>query len=234
MRSIALRRPARARGSASAYPPVAILPLLGVIGVMMSRSWSMVAVQSFTPVWYKSLGYTASFYGPLATTIILASAMGTVGSGQLADRFGRRAIIIGALILSVPAVLLYAQFTGPVAFVTGALVGFLAASTGPLMLVMAQQLMAGRQGMASGLILGLGFVTGAIGAPVTGAMGDAWGLQAAMRFQAVVMVATLAIAWFLPSEGRLSALSRKAPAAPHPAPPVATPALAGAERRAEE
>ena len=136
----------------------------------------------------------------------------------------------------MPAVLLYAQFTGPVAFVTGALVGFLAASTGPLMLVMAQQLMAGRQGMASGLILGLGFVTGAIGAPVTGAMGDAWGLQAAMRFQAVVMVATLAIAWTLPSEGRLSALSRETKAAPQPAqPPVApAPALAGAEGRAEE
>ena len=37
-------------------------------------------------------------------------------------------------------------------------------------------------------------------------------------------------------EARLSALSRKTPAAPHPAqPPVApAPALAGAERRAEE
>ena len=42
----------------------------------------------------------------------------------------------------------------------GAMLGFAAASTGPLMLVMAQQLMRGRAGLASGLILGIGFVTG--------------------------------------------------------------------------
>ena len=68
--------------------------MLATIGVMMARSWSMIGIQAFVPTWYRQLGYEAAFYGPLATTIVLASALGTVGSGALADRFGRRAVIV--------------------------------------------------------------------------------------------------------------------------------------------
>src|SRR4029079_5252511 len=127
------------------------------------------------------------------------------GSGTLADRFGGRAVILGSLGLTVPAILLFAQFPGPIAFVTGALVGFSAASTAPLMLIMAQQLMAGRAGVASGLILGLGFVTGAIGVPVMGAVADAFGIAAAIRFQAIVVIVSIGVALFLPGEQFLHA-----------------------------
>jgi FSR family fosmidomycin resistance protein-like MFS transporter len=201
MRKIAIRRPERAKpGAAPSSAPVPILPLIAIIAVMASRSWTVIGIEAFIPTWYKSLGYSASFYGPLATVVVISSALGTIGSGQLADRYGRRAIIIGGLVFTVPVILLFAQFTGPIAFVTGALVGALAASTGPLMLVMAQQLMAGRAGMASGLILGLGFVTGAVGVPITGAMADAWGIPNAIRFQVIVVLATILVARLLPSE----------------------------------
>ena len=185
---------------------VPIVPLLAVLGMMMSRTWTVIGLETFVPTWYKSLGYGAAFYGPLATTIVLASAVGTVGSGALADRYGRQAVTIGTLVLSIPIILLFAQFTGPIAFATGALVGLLAASTGPLMLVMAQELMAGRAGVASGLVLGLGFVTRAIGVPVMGAVADAFGMQTAMRVQVIVVAATIAVALFLPGEARLRAL----------------------------
>jgi FSR family fosmidomycin resistance protein-like MFS transporter len=187
----------------------ALVPLLAVIGVMMSRTWTVISLEAFVPTWYASLGYSAAFYGPLATTIVLASAFGTVGSGTLADRFGGRAVILASLALTVPAILLFVQFPGPFAFVTGALVGFSAASTAPLMLIMAQQLMAGRAGVASGLILGLGFVTGAIGVPVTGALADAIGMQAALRSQIVIVLVTIAVAWLLPTEARLRSLGEQ-------------------------
>lgn len=223
MRAIARRLPARRPVGAAALPPVPLLPLAATIGVMMARAWTVLGIEAFVPTWYKSLGYSASFYGPLATTIVLVSAVGTIGSGTLADRYGRKAVIVGALVLSVPAILLFAQFTGPVAFLTGALVGLLAASTAPLMLITAQQLMVGRAGVASGLILGIGFVAGAVGAPVTGAFADAFGLANAMRLQALIVAATIPVALLLPGEGRLRALQQEA--APPPAPgPVTAPA----------
>ena len=187
--------------------PVPWLLLAIVILVMMSRTWTVYVLEAFTPTWYKTLGYPAGFYGPLATTIVLASAVGTVGAGGFADRYGRRAVILVSLLLSIPAVYIYGLFTGPVAFVTGTLVGLLAASTGPLMLVMAQQLMAQRAGLASGLVMGIGFVTGALGIPLTGFFADRFGLQAAMEAQAVIVLLTIPAALLLPSEDRVRSVA---------------------------
>ncbi len=209
MRSIGISRPTHEERRATPRAPVPILLLLPIIVVMMSRTCTLYVLEAFIPTWYKSLGYGASFYGPLATTVILASAAGTIGSGTLADRYGKRAITIVSLALTVPALLLFTAFVGPIAFVTAALVGLLAASTTPLMLVMAQALMAGRTGMASGLVLGLGFVTGAIGVPVTGALADALGLRTALRLQVVLVAATIVVAFFLPGEGRLGKVESK-------------------------
>jgi FSR family fosmidomycin resistance protein-like MFS transporter len=201
----------RQRASVPTTParPIRWVPLLAIISMMMSRNGTVVSLEAFIPSWYKSLGYTASFYSPLATTVVLASACGTIGSGTLADRFGRRAVILGTLLLSIPCILLFAQYTGGVAFLTGGMVGLLAASTGPLALGMAQELMVGRVGVASGLILGLGFVAGAIGVPITGALADAFGMATALRLQVLLVLFTMLLVPLLPSEARLSALRQE-------------------------
>ena len=62
--------------------------MLAVIGVMMSRAWTMSSIQAFVPTWYKDLGYGAVFYGPLATVIVVASASAAIGTRGLADRYG--------------------------------------------------------------------------------------------------------------------------------------------------
>jgi FSR family fosmidomycin resistance protein-like MFS transporter len=196
----------RATSSARSVTTGARVPLFAlaiVIGVMMSRSWTVNVFQAFTPTWYKQLGYGPEFYGPLATTLVLASAVGTVGCGTLADRYGRRTVILATLVLSVPAILLFTAFPGPWAFASAILIGVLAASTAPLMLLMAQQLMVERAGLASGLVMGLGFVTGAIGIPINGAIADSIGLQKSLMTHVVLVLATIAIAWFLPTEAEM-------------------------------
>src|SRR5207253_5724233 len=196
----ATRAAMRVTGGSRALPLGA---LAVVILLMMSRSWTVNVFQAFTPTWYRQLGYGPEFYGPLATTLVLASAVGTVGCGSLADRYGRRTVIIATLVLTVPAVLLYTLYPGPWAFATAILIGFLAASTAPLLLLMAQQLMASRAGLASGLVMGLGFVTGAIGVPINGAIGDAIGLQKSLMTHVILVIVTIGIAWFLPREAEI-------------------------------
>ncbi|HKV86831.1 MAG TPA: MFS transporter [Candidatus Dormibacteraeota bacterium] len=191
----------RVRAAATSRVPVFALAV--VIGVMMSRSWTVNVYQAFTPTWYKLLGYGPAFYGPLATTLVLASAAGTVGCGTLADRYGRRTVILATLVLSIPAILLFTMFPGPWAFASAILIGFLAASTAPLMLLMAQQLMSARAGLASGLVMGLGFVTGAIGVPINGAIADRIGLQRSLMTHVILVIVTIAIAWFLPREDEM-------------------------------
>ena len=191
-----------------------------VVAVMMLRMFPTIGLQNFIPLWYDDMGYGASYYGPLATVIILSSAFGALGAGTLADKYGRRAIMLATTVLSIPAVWAFAEYPGNWAFVSGSAIGLLSGSTSPLMLVMAQQLMIGRAGVASGFILGLGFVAGAIGSPIFGAIGDAFGMQDAVRSQIIVLVIAVVAAWFLPTERRMDELqrSRAAQASLTPAP----------------
>jgi MFS transporter, FSR family, fosmidomycin resistance protein len=193
----------RSDGVRSALP---LMPIAATVGVMASRNCTVFTLQAFTPTWYQHLGYQAWFYGPLVTTLVLASAMGTVGCGALADRFGRKTVINASIVLSIPAVALFVLLPGPAGFAWAVLVGFLAASTAPLTLMMAQELMAGRAGLASGVIMGLGFVTGAIGVPLTGAVADRVGLQAALLLQVAVVAATILVGLLLPTEAYLRRL----------------------------
>src|SRR5262249_17698535 len=80
------------------------------------------------------------------------------------------------------------------------------------------ELMAGRAGLASGLVLGLAFVTAAIGVPVTGAIADKIGLQAALGLQVAVVAVTVLIAMLLPSEQYLRQPARQPARAGGPAP----------------
>lgn len=225
-------RPARTSGTGRRPPapvkiPVAMVPLAVTIAIMASRSWTTTTLQAFTPTWYHSLGYAPWFYGPLATTVVLSSALGTVGVASMADRFGRRAVILGSLVASIPAVALYVLLPGPTGFLWAVLVGFSCASTAPLTLMIAQELMAGRAGLASGLVMGLGFVTGAIGVPITGVVADHLSLQMALGLQVAVVALTIPIALLVPSEAFLRERQRAAMPDPEPAAPAAA-AHAGA------
>jgi MFS family permease len=55
--------------------------------------------------------------------------------------------------------------------------------------------------------MGLGFITGAVGIPITGAIGDAIGLQNALMTQALLAAGTIGLAWFLPSEKEVDQLA---------------------------
>jgi FSR family fosmidomycin resistance protein-like MFS transporter len=212
MRTISKRLVRRSR-TAIAYAPIPYRTLGIVIGMMALRSWTISGMQAYIPTWYEELGYSSFLYSALVTVLLISTALGTVGSGTLADKRGRRFPLIASSIISVPSILLFAQFPGRAGFATAALIGFLAASTLPLLLVIAQELMAGRAGLASGLIMGLSFTMSAIGVPVTGAVADQWGIQNAMRGQALIGVSTIIFALMLPTEAKIRELTGKSASA---------------------
>ena len=214
MKTISQRVARHATSGREAHGQIPARALATVIGMMALRSWTISGLQNYVPTWYKDLGYSSLYYGALITTLLLCTALGAVGSGTLADLHGRRSLIIVSAALSVPTILVFAQFPGNLAFIWIGLIGLLAASTLPLLLVIAQELLSGRAGMATGLVLGLGFAFAAVGVPVTGAVADHWGIQNAMRGQAIIGLASVAVAFLLPSEAKIRAIvaSQKAPA----------------------
>lgn len=172
--------------------------LARVIGTVMLRSWVFLSLLQFVPVWYADLGYSGALYGPLVTTVILAGAVGTLIGGTLADRVGERRILLASLTLSVPPLLLFIAFPGPWAFLAGAAFGLIADSSLSVTLITAQRLLPGRTGVASGIILGLGFVTGGIGVPVTGRLADAIGIAPALASLSIVALLATGVALTVP------------------------------------
>jgi FSR family fosmidomycin resistance protein-like MFS transporter len=120
----------------------------------------------------------------------------------VADRFSRKAAIIGSLLLLGPAIWLLLAFPGPGAFALGALAGFIADFSLPATLTLAQGLMPGRVGVTTGLILGIGFVTAGIGVSITGAIGDRIGLAPALTLLPLLLIGALALTFFLPGDRR--------------------------------
>jgi FSR family fosmidomycin resistance protein-like MFS transporter len=157
-----------------------------------------------TPLWYAELGFARSFYGPLASLIIVGGAVGTLVGGGLADRVGQKQVVAGTIALTAPALLLYAAFPGPQGLLLGMLFGFFCDASLSVTLVMAQRLVPGRVGIASGVILGLGFVTGGIGVPITGRLADLFGMPTALASLAALLVAASLIALTLPGDHQVA------------------------------
>lgn len=171
--------------------------LAPVVAVTMLRSWAMLSLVTFIPLWYADMGYSSGFYGALTTLVIAGGAIGTIVGGVLADRLGQRRVLIWSLAVTIPALLLFVGVPGPIALLTGPLFGLLADSSLSITLVMAQRLLPGRVGMASGFILGIGFVTGGIGVPITGKIADHFGTSVALLSLSILLVLALACTPFL-------------------------------------
>ncbi|MDF1506817.1 MFS transporter [Robertmurraya sp. DFI.2.37] len=107
---------------------------------------------------------------------LVAGAIGTFFGGPLADRFGKRNIILLSLIGTLPLSILLPFASPAFAFILLALTGFVLMSSFSVTVVYAQELVPGKIGLMSGLTVGLAFGMGAIGSVVLGYMADQIGI----------------------------------------------------------
>lgn len=199
MRIVERAREARAKATRALH----VTPQWGMLGrvilVSMCRSWAFLSVLQLSATWYSEMGYGREFYGPLTAIFILGGAIGTLVGGTLADRLGQRRVIFATLLAAVPALLLYVAFPGPQGLLLAAIYGFFADASVSVTLVMGQRFVPGRVGIASGVILGLGFVTGGIGVPITGRIADQFGMQIALSSLSIMLVLGALLSLTLPN-----------------------------------
>lgn len=151
--------------------------LLGVIGL---RSVAHMGLFTFVPLWEVAKGNGEAYGTRLLALFLFAGAVGTLFGGALADRFGRRPVLRWSFVVSAPLILVYVLAGGVVGAVALALSGAAVIGTFGVSLVMSQEYMPGRVGMASGLTIGFAIGLGGVAALVLGAVADAIDLQAAL------------------------------------------------------
>jgi FSR family fosmidomycin resistance protein-like MFS transporter len=169
--------------------------LLVVVGL---RSVAHMGLFTFIPLWEESLGHSATFGTVVLGGFLIAGAVGTLCGGPLADRFGRRPVLRWSFVVATPLILVYVLVGGPIGIAAVVLAGAAVIGTFGVSLVMSQEYMPSRVGMASGLSIGLAIGLGGVAALTLGAIADAVDLEAALLCTAIGPALALFVSMFLP------------------------------------
>ncbi len=173
---------------------MSVIPFIMLAGF---RSWTQGAMSSFLPKYFHDFGYRASIYGAIAALYMAGTALGGVSGGWLADRIDKRKVAFGALALgAIPLALYPAYARTPWVYLITPLAGALAGAPHSIIVVLAQRMMPGRTGVASGLVLGFTFASGTLGTLLSGLQADYAGFNAMfLTLSGIALVAAVLALW---------------------------------------
>ncbi len=191
--------PGRGTAASSSVEPDRPGALGLLLGVIAFRSVAWFGLVTFVPLWEVSLGHSKAHGSHLLSLMLLAGGLGTLAAGPIADRLGRRPVLIVSMAATGPLILVYVLMGGILGAIALALVGVCVIGTFGVTMVMSQEYLPGRIGMASGLSIGLSIGLGGVAAVGLGAIADTIDLRSAMYAAAAAPLAGLVLAALLPS-----------------------------------
>src|SRR5579871_3269924 len=151
-------------------------------GVLLGRTIVFYGLNTFVPLYWIGVLHQSKGAGGLALAVLLAAGpFGTLLGGRLADRYSRRRVIVGGLLLSAPLLVAVIMAGAPL-LATVLLVPLALAAYAPssVVVVLGQEYLPARIGTAAGVTMGLSFSLGGVLTPGIGWIADRSGLQAAM------------------------------------------------------
>ena len=161
---------AAAEEAAAKRPQWRPLSMLGLL--VFLRGVAYPGSVAFIPVLFRDKGWSPEAYGVITSVFWISSAISGVIIGGLADRVDRRYVVTGTLLVATPLYFLLPVTDGVLAFVmvlaTGAFIGGIHS----IIVVLAQSLIPGRKGFASGVALGFIFGVGSLGTLLLGYAAD--------------------------------------------------------------
>jgi len=190
--------PERGRQAGSEEPD-RLGALLLLLGVIAFRSVSWFGLITFVPLWEVSLGHSKAHGNHLLSLMLLAGGLGTLAAGPLADRLGRRPVLLASTAATGPLILVFVIVGGIPGAIALAGVGISVVGTFGVTMVMSQEYLPRHIGMASGLSIGLSIGLGGVGAVALGAVADSVDLRVALYVAAASALVALALAAVLPS-----------------------------------
>jgi FSR family fosmidomycin resistance protein-like MFS transporter len=184
------------RAASGRDQPGAMAILLGVIAF---RSVAWFGLVTFVPLWEVSLGHSKAEGNRLLALMLVAGGAGTLLMGPLADRFGRRPVLVASVVATSPLAFVFLVVGGIPGAIALAGVGACVVGTFGVTMVMSQEYLPRHVGLASGLAIGLSVGLGGVAAVVLGSVADAVDLRTALYISAAAPLAAVALALFLPS-----------------------------------
>ncbi len=162
------------------------VPLIAVCLIVTVRSWVYLSLITYLPMFLLTQGIHLKT-GSIMLAVFLASgaAAGLYG-GHLSDIIGRRIVVALSLLIYPLLASLVILCKGPLQWLMAGASGAALLASFSVTVVMAQELLPRHLGLASGLILGLGFGAGGLGTALSGQLADTLGLTNAVWILAFV------------------------------------------------
>lgn len=157
------------------YANKTVLRLNAAMGL---RSWAQVAILTFLPLLMRNEGHSPLLAGTFLTLFLMGGTIGGIVGGFTGDRIGHKRWTLWALGSSVFLVATFLLCQGNLYLSACLLIlaGAAMQGTVPSSVVWAQKLLPGNAALAAGMMLGLSFGLGGIGAAITGALADKIGI----------------------------------------------------------
>jgi MFS transporter, FSR family, fosmidomycin resistance protein len=174
------------------------------------RSWVQMGLVAFIPFYYVNvLQGDPVIVGKLLTILLIGGAVGTLIGAPIADRFGHKRFLVATMVLLLPLLWLFLRVEGFWLSVVLALVGGVLVSTFTVTIVMAQQILPDRLGIASGLMVGFAIGAGGIGATILGGVADVWGVLTVLRITTWLPILGFILAILIPYQDRFTRVPTK-------------------------
>lgn len=172
--------------------------------LVIARSVAYVGCNTFLALyWMQHYGATPAESTNVLGVFLFTGIFGTLLGGFAGDRFGHRPVIRTGFVLA--AAILPLVLAAPAGWAVALLVPFAMALSFPwgVMMVLGQEYLPGRLGVASGVTLGLSVSFGGIFAPVLGSYADSHGTAAVMTVIEIVLAIVAVMVFFLPNPRRI-------------------------------
>jgi MFS family permease len=175
---------------------VGFIALLAIVATL--QSWSQANMINFVPKYLKDLGLGAATYGNMAGLFMGGSAIGNVIGGFLGDQYTKRKVAAMALLCASFPIYIMSQIGwSPWLYLLIPLAGACTGSVHSIMVVLAQRIISGGMALASGLILGFIFSSGALGMLLTGPLAENYGFPTVLVMTTGLVLAASPLAWML-------------------------------------
>ena len=180
--------------------------LLALVATL--QSWSQANMINFVPKYIRDFGLSAATYGNIAGLFMGGSALGNVIGGHFGDVYTKRKVAATALLLAAFPIYLMSQIGwSPWLYLLIPLAGACTGAVHSIMVVLAQRIISGGMALASGLILGFIFSSGALGMLLTGPLAESYDFPTVLVMTTGLVLIASPLAWLLREEYETSSIS---------------------------
>ncbi|MBW1739841.1 MAG: MFS transporter [Deltaproteobacteria bacterium] len=172
--------------------------LIPLTCLVVARALMVASLSAFLPTFIVAEGRSLWFGGMALALLEFAGVIGTMVSGTLSDRLGRRFVLFAAMTASPILMLMFVMAPVWAVFPVLLLLGCNVFATGPVMLAIVQDHAHGMRATANGIYMGINFLVVSGVTILVGWIGDLLGLRAAFAWGAVLALLGLPVIYFLP------------------------------------